>query len=1174
PQDAPTRLVVAHLLHLAARNEAPSFRIYAELNTALPREVDQVRPLKGKPVVYTGGKYWAASQVFETSYEDEFGPYRGYLTSELRSCPRLFELLGVKDRPRKPEDYTELVREVAQRHGSSAIPDSERPLLLNAYEVLTGAAEPYVRAMLGSLPIVLTQSGRLVRASAAFFADKPELLQHFRPGDVEQAAVTPQGEKFLQTIGVQYLSQVVKRKLIRTYGTQEEDPYWTPRLRILTPHFERIKATGEKNSPGWKDPSVFEAVRVVRVDQIEVAYQIRSGDRTLEGKQGFEQAFFTPAHGGGTLFMVSSGTGQKARIALAREIIGVLNPQIDPSMLLSLVERLLELKPDEIEEYLDELKMARPLRYSEPIKPATPPKTATLPAGPVPPEAPSQPEPPKTTAQPPAAGTVPEPPKTVVQPPASGTVAEPPKTAQPPESGTVAEPPTAEPAKAPPPSPVASPEPDLPVFTGPLHVQTPVIYTDYAEVRRRFGAGVSRTQDLDELEEQTRVESPGSIESIEFDGAKTPKVDDEPGPVRRARFVLSFVNRTEGCLWLTREAQEMLPPGQRQVICRTDLGTEFPLYVDWQKRILYNQEQLSAFFAAEGLQAGAILYLEREGKNTFRLYYNPAATVLYNVPLLELDEAGELHFHVEPEVHLPYEVAPFVFLAEKRLEDQPALFAQALGKKAVWLTLCDLLDAAPGKRMHQEDLFNQLSLIRMVSFQTVKAELNDHYCFVREEGGFWRFDASRGSERRSAQEKHSPSGSSSRAPGPAPGAAPTPSPAPGPATAPAPTPAPAPAPAPGPTPGEGAMKTRRVGPLLRELMSLFTEGEPDPTAVSDNLQELRTVIERLHAWLSRLDRQAQTPEVAATAEIPRLHQGTEAAQRAELVEYLLVRMPANPLEEGRAPELENAWRALLTAWDEHQQDAWAETLSRFLARMPAPLWTRIVSVTTGELRLLAAKQAFAVVHAGLDLLRTVGAPDADLEEELQRRIEGRDQFEASRAAATPLASLECLLRSIQSGFAPAGARDRHRELFREQVSGKTERARKAMDTGKVAEAAAELGDLYAWMPRHAEHIGGSGELIRLADELTGEVGEELIDRCHAVTNGEALRMLISAAALFRHITFTPIRLLSKKSHKTALERLSRLGKVVPHLSTQAADAIAASKKAWPELYGEAPPPTL
>ena len=92
------------------------------------------------------------------------------------------------------------------------------------------------------------------------------------------------------------------------------------------------------------------------------------------------------------------------------------------------------------------------------------------------------------------------------------------------------------------------------------------------------------------------------------------------------------------------------------------------------------QDELARFLAAYNIPAGGIIYLSRQSKDTVRLFWRQAHTMIESVTVLEMRPDGKFDEVVIPAVEIPCEIAGYVFRAEKRFEDMDALFAEAIGK--------------------------------------------------------------------------------------------------------------------------------------------------------------------------------------------------------------------------------------------------------------------------------------------------------------------------------------------------------------------------------------------------------------------------------------------------------------------------------------------------------------
>jgi len=86
------------------------------------------------------------------------------------------------------------------------------------------------------------------------------------------------------------------------------------------------------------------------------------------------------------------------------------------------------------------------------------------------------------------------------------------------------------------------------------------------------------------------------------------------------------------------------------------------------------------------------------------------------------------------------EAVEAIYRAEKRHEDQAALWLEAVGKKSVEETLCDLLMAAPHGWVHEDDLAAMVEAERMVAAATVPKTLRGQPYFVTDGIGNWRLN--------------------------------------------------------------------------------------------------------------------------------------------------------------------------------------------------------------------------------------------------------------------------------------------------------------------------------------------------------------------------------------------------------------------------------------------------
>jgi hypothetical protein len=208
-----------------------------------------------------------------------------------------------------------------------------------------------------------------------------------------------------------------------------------------------------------------------------------------------------------------------------------------------------------------------------------------------------------------------------------------------------------------------------------------------------------------------------------------------------ARFVLSFGEVRDGFLRLTTaHARGLFQGSPSRVECRTDAGKTFPLWLDWRRDVpvAYNQEALGDFFTTEAIPAGGIVYLQREHDETFRLFYNHAPHTVPEVRIAFNDQGGVRYETYDTEVACETDDA--IYRAERRFEDQAALWLEAAGKKSVEETLCDLLMSAADGWRHEDELKAMVGAVRMVAASTVAQTLRGKPYFMHDDQGNWRLN--------------------------------------------------------------------------------------------------------------------------------------------------------------------------------------------------------------------------------------------------------------------------------------------------------------------------------------------------------------------------------------------------------------------------------------------------
>jgi hypothetical protein len=777
--------VVNHLLWLCREKQPVKNPIYNYLKDF--QDTPEILALKGHAIIYdpTTRRYWRPDQAFFGDYREDFGDYRFYLVGELDGYQSFFRKLGAKEQPHLTNDHVQLLEEIVARMDGKPLDDEHRRLLNNAYVKLArnlpnskaGSLVPEWLQRLKNSPVVIDgKSLRLCQPDRVFFEDRAGLLEKFPGANIPIAQFSDESAKpLLEKLGVRPLSAVVERKKHRIEGPIH-DPLNTEVIRALNPQFARIISHYKKKHPqDWHDPAWLKTVQVYSASLIQVKYELVGLEHPVFGPIENQEVFYQAEETGHKLFINTSVKKRDYEVSMARELSSLLNPTLDRSILMPLLATLLTSGYGaSAEQYLDSMEIDRLQSTGETIKgpnnpggpigilgeggdeggmplPPTPPSPpAPIPVPkpiPVPPLTQGGGKPPIEPVPGPRMPTPPTPP--VIREEPSGPIPQP----NPPEKPVVGggdsgtggiegkgkpEEPKPQPPKPPTP-PVDGPDEPHP-FSGRTKPAVPVIMTDYQELRQRFGGIARRSVSQTEL-----VVSEKQLEArLKLDQAPWHEDEDAPLPtgekVEEVKFVLSFMMRYEGFLPLTGKAKALVSKQTNSLICKTDYGIDFPLYIDRRTGVLHNEEKLPEFFGSQNIPAGGIVYLRHVHEKTFKLYYKKGKYTVQNVRLAEMVD-GHLEYIDVPTMSIPCEIAEFVFRADKRLEDREALFAEAFGKKSVFATLVDIFDKlGPGTKLHQDALFNLLFNIRQVTRFTVFEELHRRPCFIYEGDGFYSFD--------------------------------------------------------------------------------------------------------------------------------------------------------------------------------------------------------------------------------------------------------------------------------------------------------------------------------------------------------------------------------------------------------------------------------------------------
>lgn len=774
PSSVPIELMVRQLLTLSAQGEPASSYLYQTLSRSTI-SYEELKPLRGLPVIYANDRYWKPEQIFLSKQTSQFGRYRGYLeSSELRL---LFQRLGCREEP-IPQDYIDLLREISTSFREN-VPPNEVKLITNAYERLARSAPTSTLQSLQSIPCVLTdwQVGEhktfALRLPESVVLTPPDEYQRLIPG-LPVAVYTPSGEATLQVLGVRKIEQVlvIKHLLQPSFSHPFElARYFGPLARAIRRLFFHYNRSLEHDLPALEQQ--LGRLRGYLQEGIQVTYRVRLGLQEYSS-QPTKRHIFYQAEQGHVYLDKRLSEAERSR-ELARVLGEVLNLRNgNHSMLKELIadprgaSRILddnnikplpqELELSDIEEITEDFQVGMP--HSEEIISDPPaPRTSDKPDSGVSVQqilpddffteqaASNKPNDGQHSAR--TNGSAIKTNGKQQIPERNGTMAGGgndssgiktprngnneyilPGGSHTPIASTKSE--TGKSSVVQPRAPKPQPDPNAPAFSGTTTDSSPAIATDYDSLRGQIRSWADATGQSLTSEAIAPTDSPRRSRSARAEQAEQRNV---------ARFVLNFGEVRDGYLRLTTAHARFLFQGSpTRVECRTDMGKGFPLWLDWHRDvpIAYNQEALSDFFTTEAIPAGGIVYLQREHDETFRLFYKRMPHVVPEVRIAFNDQGTVRYETYDTEVICETDDA--IYRAERRFEDQAALWLQAAGKKSVEEILCELLMTAPDGWRHEDELKAMLGAVRMVAASTVAQTLRAKSYFQHDKDGNWRLN--------------------------------------------------------------------------------------------------------------------------------------------------------------------------------------------------------------------------------------------------------------------------------------------------------------------------------------------------------------------------------------------------------------------------------------------------
>lgn len=757
PRYPDVEIVAKHLLDLARKKkplEENDLRIYQDLGNRWHDLSNLLQQnLKTSDVVWSSSRkrYWKPEHVFLANFAHLFGDRRSYMQSPGGDAQKFLSHLGVREEPHSYNDSLDLLNEIAQDYtDGTPVSDADNKLIYANLFHLSQFENYHIHERLSKVKFMPANNGLLYELSQIALVDRKDLLVWFEEIDfprLDQEKLTEPVNKLLRKSGMPLLSELIHRELIKIEGEQP-DTVLNNQIPNLKLAFQRV-ALGAYQDDEEAKKRAFEAIdllvnlEIFACDRIVVQYSLQNqnGWHTLGHQNTDEKSLLYKDNNSLYVHRINR---KLDNVQLALEIENLLFPGSKASIV---IENLLEKKLAEINNYLD--------RHGYPIvlggdsfPPLASPAPGKLDIWDIPNE--TTVEGGKGTD-----GSIPiDVDKVDVPVPSQPSVVEnEPELLQ---TEVVQEMP---PDIAAPPATEESPfefdeygdQPDtsIPAFTGQTRPMVPVLPNDYDDLQRRYGLTLHSSEPGDyenDILISDRVNS-----DREWVGDND--AEKENGAVTSTRFTLTFTNRYEGFLPLHQRARLMFPDHPTCLECKTDFPEwEFDLYIDYERQIIHHQEMLPKFFDAFKIPAGGIVYLERVYANHCRLFWKGDVSRVENVICLEILEDGTLSEYEVPSTEFPCELSEYVFRSEKRLEDSEALFRQAIGKKGVFQTICDVFGEA-GRVLSFDEIFHGVMKIRQVAKASISYQLNQRPCFVNLENGFWRFEPQLGASEPNGNDK-------------------------------------------------------------------------------------------------------------------------------------------------------------------------------------------------------------------------------------------------------------------------------------------------------------------------------------------------------------------------------------------------------------------------------------
>ena len=352
-----TKLVVNHLLHCANKKLPVHREIYRFLNDKAGDQA--VRKLKGEKCLYINENYLSPDNVFWS--EQPFGRYRQQLGEELYSYKKLFDELGVHDKP-DYKDAVAVLKEIAEKYGSrnQKIDEETRNAVLACWQMLDDEIdrddfdEDLVKS-LKEVKCIPNPQDLLYPPDWMFFENRAGLAEKFVESISKNVINKPmKGGEAMMLAGVRLLGSAVEIQLIEC-----DNPSTDTKIETLIKERHRLFARIlDSNTPdnSVKTSEILERLDGIRFESarsLKIQYKLKAFRRIFEGKQETTSALYQSNE---KRLIFTRENGEVRWPAFSRELAIALFPDQDPGKISSNLKEVLA--PEDLEQVrktLDEL---------------------------------------------------------------------------------------------------------------------------------------------------------------------------------------------------------------------------------------------------------------------------------------------------------------------------------------------------------------------------------------------------------------------------------------------------------------------------------------------------------------------------------------------------------------------------------------------------------------------------------------------------------------------------------------------------------------------------------------------------------------------------------------------------------------------------------------------------